>query len=128
MAYGSNYGYGLSDNSPNTPWNEPEVPEREFEIQATYSLTCIRTVWTDNYIPEYDEESGRFSADTSETDWRNEFEADEFTPLELIDELKKYAEQDLSMTGENTSKGRYLKRLIEACEGWSITDSEHNEL
>lgn len=122
----SNYGYGLTDNSPNTPWNDDDyVPESDFEIEATYTITCKRTVYTDKYIPEYDDETGHVYADTSDINWRGEFESQHFTPIELIEELKKYVENDMSLSGGQNHR---LKELLNACDGWKISDTEFEEL
>ena len=80
----SNYPDGLSDYSVGAPWNEPDVPEKDFEITCSQSLSRTATVCTNNYIPgasgvdyEPDDEGGYCACgwqdpdDTSDTDWMN---------------------------------------------------------
>ena len=135
----SNYGYGLSDNSPDTPWNEPQVPERDFEVTCSQSLSRTAKVTTNNYIPcaedVWDDGVGYHDewADTSETDWKKAYSYEHKTPLELIGLLKEYLEKDLrdiqrDMLPNDRSfkatKSRMLKGLIEECECWTEDETE----
>lgn len=108
----------------NAPYNEPVIPERDFEIDVQFTLHKVVDVTTDKYTPEYDEESGHTYANTENTEWSEVYdESGHFTILEMLDELKVYVEQDLAMTGKNTGKGRHLQRLLESCQGWELIDS-----
>ena len=76
----SNYPDGLTDWTPGCPWTEEEVPEEDFEITCSQSLSRTATVTTNNYIPgasgvdyEPDDEGGCYASawhddpDTSDT-------------------------------------------------------------
>ena len=52
------------------------------------------------------------------------YEKCDFKLQDLVGELKGYVQSDLAMTGSNTGKGRYLKRLLEACDNWIEDDWE----
>ena len=143
----SNYPDGLSDYSVGAPWNEPGVPEKDFEITCSQSLSRTATVCTNNYIPgasgvdyEPDDEGGYCACgwhdpdDTSDTDWSKEYdECGYMTPLQLIQTLREYVEKDLlnvdSIAKEtNQSKSfleRKLKHLIEECDCWSDDETEY---
>ena len=143
----SNYPDGLSDYSVGAPWNEPDVPEKDFEITCSQSLSRTATVCTNNYIPgasgvdyEPDDEGGYCACgwqdpdDTSDTDWSKEYdECGYMTPLQLIQTLREYVEKDLlnvdSIAKEtNQSKSfleRKLKHLIEECDCWSDDETEY---
>ena len=143
----SNYPDGLSDYSVGAPWNEPSVPEKDFEITCSQSLSRTATVCTNNYIPgasgvdyEPDDEGGYCACgwhdpdDTSDTDWSKEYdECGYMTPLQLIQTLREYVEKDLlnvdSIAKEtNQSKSfleRKLKHLIEECDCWSDDETEY---
>lgn len=146
----SNYPDGLSDWTPGAPWNEPEVPEKEFEITCSQSLSRTVGVWTNNYIPgasgvdyESDGEGGYIAEgwhdddDTSDTNWSEEYEESGYkTPLQLIQMLKEYLQKDLKKWEEEDRKtpnsglafqvGRF-KHLIEECDCWTEDDIEFIE-
>ena len=60
-----NYHYPLGADTPDAPWNQEEVPDEDFEITCSQSLSKTVTVTTNNYIPgasgvdyERDDEGG----------------------------------------------------------------------
>lgn len=124
LSKNSNYPAMTQSQWDSAPFNEPVIPERDFTIEATY--TMVKTgvdVCTDNYIPEYDEEDGRTYCNTEDTDWEDVYSSVHYSIPEMLDKLKQYVEQDLSMTGKNSTKGRELQRLLEDCQGWTVEDS-----
>lgn len=139
----SNYPPGLSDNTPGAPWNEPVIPEKDFEVTCSQSLSRTATVTTDNYIPCCDEgcEDGVGYhdewADTSDTNWADEYESNGYkTPLELIGMLREYLEKDLrdiqrnmlpNDRSYNATKARMLKGLIKECEAWTEDEIDFEE-
>jgi hypothetical protein len=146
----SNYPDGLSDWTPGCPWSEPEVPEEEFEVTCSQSLSRTATVWTDNYIPgasgvdyEPDGEGGYCASgwhddpDTSDTNWAEEYESNGYkTPLQLIQMLREYLEKDLRDIQKDmlpndrsykATKARQLKGLIEECDCWTEDETEYIE-
>ena len=142
----SNYPDGLSDWTPGCPWSEPEIPEKEFDITCSQSLSRTTSVWTSNYTPgasgvdyEFDGEGYCASGwhdpdDTSDTNWADEYEENGYkTPLQLIQMLRKYLEQDLKKWEEEDKKDphkwaatqvRKYKSLIEECDCWSDDETE----
>lgn len=145
----SNYPPGVSDSTWDAPWNEPYIPEKDFEITCSQSLSKTVTVTTDNYVPgasgcdyEPDGEGGYSTSgwhdddDTSETCWSEEYSSNGYkTPLELIAMLKEYLQKDLDRVDEIADSEHkdkaFLKRkykfLIEECEGWVEDDIEFVE-
>ena len=144
------YPGGLTDWTPGCPWSEPEVPEKDFDVTCSQSLSRTAVVWTQDYIPgaegcdyEPDGEGGystcgwQDSDDTSDTNWANEYSANGYkTPLELIDMLKEYLEKDLReiqkdmLPNDRSFKAtqvRKLKGLIEECECWTEDETEFIE-
>ena len=112
------------------PWNQVENPEIERDYEVTETITRKVTLSTTDYIAEDDwnDEFGKcISADTSETDWREEYINQEYTALELIARLKSYVEEDIKNTSPNTGKGRELQRLLSACSGWEQVELEVEE-
>ena len=145
----SNYGYGLTDNSPNAPWNEPgPPPERDFDITCSQSLSKTIIVTTNNYIPgasgvdyEVDDEGQCYASswheedDTSDTNWADEYdECGHYTPLQLIrfykQDLKELLQTQKNSEDQSYATKREIKRiehLIEECEGWSEDEIEFIE-
>ena len=98
--------------------------------QVTETIARKVTLSTTDYVAEedWDDELGKcLSADTSETDWSDEYSNQEYTVLELIAKLKEYAKEDIKNTAANTSKGRDLQRLLDACDGWEQVELDVEE-
>ena len=146
----SNYPDGLSDFTPGTPWNDVDVPEKDFEITCSQSLSRTAIVTTNKYIPgasgvdyEPDDEGGYYASgwqdedDTSDTNWADEYsECGYKTPLELIGMFKEYLEKDLRNIQKDmlpndrsykATKVRLLKGLIEECEAWTEDEIDFEE-
>ena len=143
----SNYPPGVSDNTPDAPWNESEVPEKDFEVTCSQTLSRTATVTTNNYIPgasgcdyEPDGEGGYCACgwqdddDTSDTNWGDEYDACGYkTPLQLIQILRDYLGRDLDrvdIIAEETNQNkafleRKLKHLIEECDCWQDDETEY---
>lgn len=141
----SNYPPG-AEYDPNAPWNEVDVPEQDFEVTCSQTLSKTVTITTNNYIPgasgvDYEpNDEGGYDAvgwhdedDTSDTDWSKEYEYDHFTPLQLIQMLREYVANDLDRVDiiakeTNQSKvflERKLKHLIEECDCWNNDETEY---
>ena len=112
------------------PWNETGNYPVERDCEVTETIARKVTLSTTDYVAEedWDDEFGKcISADTSETDWEEEYSNQEYTVLELIDKLKAYVEEDIKNTSPNTGKGRELQRLLSACNGWEQVELEVEE-
>lgn len=135
----SNYPPMSQSEWDNAPWNEPTIPEKEFEIQVSQTLVKTCDVITDKYIPgpswvewESDEEGGHAIGchdpdDTSDTDWEQEYKDQHYTILELLAELEEMARKELENTAPNSLRGKELKNIIDECQGWELDDSEYEE-
>ena len=122
-----NYPPGAA-HDPNAPYNEPLIPEREFDVEVTITMSKVVTITTDNYVPEYDDEDGHTYANTENTEWDKEFEnSGHFTIADLIEELKGYVVDDMKTCAPNTRKVSHLKRLLLACEDWETIDESYEE-
>jgi hypothetical protein len=118
----SNYGYGLTDNSPNTPWNEVSVPDHDFDVDVSVTLSNSTTVTTNDYMPDVDEEDGRVYQDTSDTDWENAYKKSCYTIPQMLEELKVLLEEKLADT--NCKKKTKYKQMLEDCKGWTVEECE----
>lgn len=142
----SNYPPG-AEHDPNAPYNQVDVPEKEFDVTCSQSLSKTVTVWTNNYIPgasgvdyEPDDEGGYCAVgwhdpdDTSDTNWGDEYhDNDHYTPIQLIELFKESLKNQLeSWKGmDETSAGkaqiRRIEHLIEECSNWIEDDTEYAE-
>lgn len=145
-----NYNYPAGSDTPDAPWNQEDVPEKEFEIQVSQTLVKTCDVITDKYIPgpsgvdyDSDDEGGCVAIgwqepdDTSDVDWEKEFSENwHYTPLELINKFKEDLEREWdaikdvedAKDSETRRKKREIKHLIDECEGWENDDTEFEEV
>lgn len=115
----------------NTPWNYPDVPEMNFNVTCSQSLSKTVTVSTNNYIPHYEKsymEGVCFSdvdADTSNTDWSEEYAKNHsLTPSELLLIFKRYLQDEVDGTTPSKKDINYMKRLIKECSNWIVDETE----
>ena len=137
----SGYYPAGAEHDPQAPWNEPLIPDREFEVCISQSLSKNLKVVTNNYVQETCVESWngicKDNINTSDTNWNDVYkEQGHLTPLELIqcfkdllvlnlEEAKKDAVSDnAELAG---LAGRQIKRfehLISECENWTNDETE----
>lgn len=142
-----NYNYPAGADTPDAPWNQVDVPEKEFEVTCCQTLSRTSLVITNNYIPgasgvdyEPDDEGGYCACgwhdddDTSDTNWADEYhDNNHYTPLELINKFKEHLMKQWNTLKDaeeaNDAKTKYEKReiqhLIEECEGWTEDETEY---
>jgi hypothetical protein len=135
-----NYNYPAGADNEMAPWNEPLIPEKDFDITCSQSLSKTVTVTTNNYIPgasgvdyEPDGEGGCSAVgwhdpdDTSDTNWADEYhDNDHYTPLQLIELFRKHLENELNRMAEVKNE-KWIKHLIEECSDWIEDDTEYVE-
>ena len=111
-------------NDPNAPWNEVEVPDMEFDVTISMSLSKTVKCSTNKYNPVViDEPHNRLHEeypDTSDTPWSEVYGDNHKTIPELLSELKKYIQKDLDnlifvmifFTGAAISSAVSTRRII----------------
>lgn len=113
---------------PNAPYNEPVIPERDFEVDVEYVLQKKAVkVTTDDYSPEFDDETGHVDANTEDTDWENAYNNSHYTIPELLSELESYIKQDLERYKGSATKERQLNGMLKDCQGWELYDKSYSE-
>lgn len=117
------YPAGAYDD-PNAPYNEVTPPERDFDVTISQTLSKNTTLTTSRYLPEVDDEDGRMYPDTSDTDWKEIYEEEAYTPLALIAKFKELMEDALKNGRVPKALQSTYKNLIEECEGWEEDDYE----
>ena len=121
-----NYPPGAA-NDPNAPYNQVEVPERDFDVLISQTLSKSTTVTTSDYIPvsEREEDFCNYYSDTSNTNWKEAYnESGNYTPLELIEEFKKFLEKHRPDPIIDMKEYKRYTFLIKECEGWVEDDIE----
>ena len=105
---------------PDAPWNQHSSPEHEFEITITQTISKTLPIWTDqyNYICERDIDGEFIDYDTSDTRWKDVYEEDHHTLLQLIGLFKRMLESK-----EEISESM-REHLIEECSEWCEDDYE----
>ena len=105
------------------PFNEVEIPEREFDVCISSSLSKSTSIYTQDYQPEYDEEDGHTYANTMDTDWKKAYQDVAMTPLDIIANAEKIAKALLE-EGKTRFAGVYLKSFVEECADWNEDELE----
>lgn len=122
---------------PAAPYNQEDIPEKEFDVTCCQTLSKTVSVLTCNYIPgasgvdyEYDGDGGcsaigwQDSDDTSNINWEEEYHDNDYhTPLQLIELFGKVLEDNLSL-GIVFKNSRFTKKLIDECKNWSEDETE----
>ena len=135
----SGYFPAGAEFDPAAPYNQDDVPEKEFDVTCCQTLSKTVTVLTSSYIPgasgvdyEYDPEGSvavgwQDPDDTSDTNWADEYhDNDHYTPLQLIELFKKHLENELNRMAEVKNE-KWIKHLIEECSDWIEDDTEYVE-
>ena len=117
----NNYDYPMGADNPDAPWNKEEPSVARFEVIMTQTLSKRVMVSTDDYELDDDEK------DTSDTDWENAYHEEHLTPLDLIRECKKMAQEKLALYKGGGSECKWLERLIKECENWETLGEEFDE-
>ena len=123
-----NYNYPCGADTPDAPWNEQRVPERDFDLNVVVTLSKTVGITTDNYIPEFDEEDGHTYANTEDTDWKQEYNDKCYTITDLLELLQGYVKEDLKRYKGSKGKEQELNEILEACKDWSVDELEIEEL
>ena len=126
-----NYNYPPGADTPDAPWNQSDVPEREFDVTISMSLSRTVQCYTNKYIPEVDEENGHLYVDTSDTPWSEVYGDNHKTIPELLEELKKYIQKDLDNLADDETKidkafhRRRLEFLLNECDEWTVDEEDY---
>jgi len=129
LNFNSNYPHMTQSQWDSAPFNEVEVPERQFDVCISQTLSKSTVVTTNDYVPVVDQdEDGCYSyRDTSDTDWKKAYKSEHLTPLQLIGEFKDFLTKHLPDPVVNIAEHKKWKKLISECEGWIEDEIEYIE-
>lgn len=123
LSANSNYPPMSQSEWDNAPWNETELPDKDFKIDVEFFLRKKNVeVSTDDYIPEYDEEDGYVYVNTSETNWNEVYNSNHYTIIELLAELENYIKQDIERYKGSKTKERQLNEMLSDCKDWELLE------
>ena len=123
-----NYNYPAGADTPDAPWNQSEPDDKDFLVDVEYVLQKKAVkVTTDDYSPEFDEETGHVDTNTEDTDWENAYENSHYTIPELLSELESYIKKDLARYKGSQTKERILNEMLRDCQGWEMYDKSYIE-
>lgn len=126
-----NFNYPPGTDTPDAPWNQSELEERDFDVTVSQTLSKTVTVTTNDYEPEIVSEKHNgiyeYNAITDNTDWEAAYCEDHFTPEQLISLFKRYLQAELGGKQSIPKSPSYLKHLIKECEDWCIDETEFIE-
>ena len=115
---------------PRAPWNEQEVPEKQFDVCISQTLSKSTRVTTNDYVPEVDQDEDGYHdySDTSDTDWKEAYGKDHYTPLQLINLFRRHLSDELNSIinkpNQDLKRKKYLERLISECSDWAEDETE----
>lgn len=125
--------YPISADIKDASWNDKRLPEEEFQVTISQTLSKSVKVSTNDYIPgeiyterEWDGESyctvtHQDSPDTSETNWKDAYKLEHDTPIHLINLFKRILEDRMNIENMREERRQYL---IEECSNWIEDDFE----
>lgn len=108
------------------PREEKNPPMQGFDVNVTCTLTKKASVVTDDYEVCEDLFGNKYN-DTSRINWKDAYYEDHYYNIKsLLAELVVYAQKELRMLPQNSTRAREVQTLIRECEGWEI-EEEHFE-
>ena len=111
---------------PDAPFNEKEIPEREFDVDVVVTLSKKATVTTNKYDLEYDEFEGE-TVNTQNVDWQDVYTDNHYTLPKLLEELAAVVYTDMQKEKPYSYRWYKLKRLLDDCSGWNVEESSYDE-
>lgn len=117
-------------SDPNAPFNEVEVPVKEWNCEVQVTIGNTLSIGTQNYTCEDDE--GGIYYETDNVNWNDEYRNSHYSIMEMLDELKKYILGEMEGLRKFVKTGTanasewdrwyHLVNLLEDCQGWQEVD------
>lgn len=104
-----------------------DYPYMDFDVKVSFTLEKECKVNTDDYLVEHDDFQKESWINTDFTDWETEYDNSHYTITEMLNELRKYIENEMRMVEPCSGRGRELKRMLEDCQGWELVESNYEK-
>lgn len=120
----NNYDYPMGADTPDAPWNQVDLPEREIEVTISVTLSKTVKVMVDDYVVEEDaDEDGRYlSYDYSDCDLQKAVEDQVVLPQNLAEYTENMFNHDLNLKA--VGMPRSIKDAIADCKDWCVDEME----
>lgn len=115
-----NYNYPVGADTPDAPWNQRDLPEREIDVTVSITLSKTIKVKVNDYRIVKDDNHNRY--DYSECDLHKSVENQVTLPQDLAIFVERMFNHDLNLKAAGMP--RYLKESLEDCKGWNVDDFE----
>lgn len=105
----NNYDYPMGADNGNAPWNKEDIDvcKEDVDVIATQTLSIKETIQVDPNADLYDE-----------------WVCASYTIQELLGILREYLKEDLNSVDQESPHGKYLKKLMNICDGWEVVNTE----
>jgi len=131
----SNYPPGVSDNTPDAPWNQVENEPENVDVCVSITMSKSTTISTTDYIKEvWDEYEtgdegerihiGGTNYDFSESDLKSAYKNCELTIPSLLALLESYLLKDLEENKGNREKTDIINLQLESLRDWIVDELE----
>lgn len=97
----------------------------DFSIDVTYELTKRCDVSTNDYMVENDDFEKEAFINTELTDWETAYKDQHYTITELLRELEKYVNVELSHVEPDSKRRRELNRMLDDLQGWEVVEENY---
>lgn len=125
LSSNSNYPPMSQSEWDNAPWNQEDLPEREFDVAVSYSISKDAKVTTNDYDGgEYDEE-GYFSPNSLNNPV-DAYNTTHKTIEEILEFARHCAEYMLERHDYKVASKFDLRDFVSDCQGWTV-DEENVE-
>ena len=118
-----NYNYPVGTDTPNAPWNQEETPIKIFDVFCSQTLSKEVEVKINDYIQEDEiDEDGHYQGyfvDTTDTDWKNAYGMEHYTPKGLIQCFRNVLKEMVRREDYSYSPKSEINALLKECTGWS---------
>lgn len=122
-----NYNYPMGADTPDAPWNQVDLPEKEIEVTISLTLSKTVKIFVDDYIIEEEFDDGHYykSCNFSECDLHEAVKNQIVLPNEISEYIEKVVKvQENIKTSKPLNLPPRIKNAIEDCKDWCVDDFE----
>ena len=116
----SNYPAGAEFDR-HAPYNEPSIDGMEINVAVEYIMSGRTTIFSPKAFEEYDEDGRYEGVNTFNSNLEEDFKECHYTPMQLIQILKKEMESKLANITDTKESNR-VKDIIDECSMWTDED------
>lgn len=116
MIESGNYPAG-AEYDPDAPWNEaPSDTYKDIKAECAVRVTLEKEQEVDACVDAF--------AGFEDIDWHQQYEDNNITLVDMLEELRCYVKKELGHTSHTSSRYGYLCRMLAACQGWKVAECD----